>query len=261
MGNYYGTDIRYGTSAVDRCLEILPYWEEEITPAELYNKVLRESPRTDMTSRTQYHFIRELFKHRFMEPEVVAWTRILAANSTGFSRRIVEQIIFLLAARADAMVRDFFTMEYWPRVREGYTVIDSTTTKNFIEASANAGRGGTVWTDSRKKRLATGLMGICTGFGFIAKTGKPRYRVLPPLMEPAVAALLAYDLHEQGLSPNAVVGHVDWKLFGLSAAEVVDMLRSSRFTSLFLVQSSGDLVDISWKCASMAEVSKKYVCR
>lgn len=259
-GNY-GSDICYGTCLIDWSLDTLAIWEDGMTAVELYEKVQKVAVRSDITASSQKHYICELFKHRFLSEEGLAFARLLNRFQDGLSRPLKEQILFLLVARADDMIRDFMELEYWPRVKQGHKIIDPAVAKAFIEESARISRGGTVWSDRRKKNLSGGIMGMLSGFGFIDKKGPPRYRVTPLVPLPELTAMMACELHERGLSDDAVVDHRDWKILGLDRNEVIGALRSSRFSNLFIVQSAGDFVNIAWKLPSLMSVGETYVLR
>ena len=76
-------------------------------------------------------------------------------------------------------------------------------------------------------------------------------RIVPFRISPKVAAYLAYDLHFAGLGDNALLNHEDWRLFGLSRDDVLDEIKRLSLTGLFIVQTAGDAVRISWKHQDM----------
>jgi hypothetical protein len=72
-------------------------------------------------------------------------------------------------------------------------------------------------------------------------------------MQPKVAAYLAYDLHFSGFSDSAVIQNPDWMLFGYEFTDVLGLMKDLMSRGHLLVQSSGELVQISWKYRSMEE--------
>ena len=50
-----------------------------------------------------------------------------------------------------------------------------------------------------------------------------------------------------------VIQHEDWKLFGLEAQDVLRLVRSLSHDGHLLIQTSADLVQISWKYRTMGE--------
>jgi hypothetical protein len=50
-----------------------------------------------------------------------------------------------------------------------------------------------------------------------------------------------------------VVRSPDWRFFGLNGQEVIALLKGVSQDGHFLIQSSGELVDVAWKYPSMKE--------
>lgn len=252
----YGVDICYGTCQIDRCLETIQQWEPGLDGSALYRKIRTEASAPGTKLSTLEHFVRKFFGHRFLTPEGLAWTHLLKFHASALSRGIVTQIMYLLSARFDPMVRDFVLAVYWPRVKSGQQLFTASTSLDFLEAAAQEGRPGAAGSDLRLKRNSSGINGICTGFGLWKKQGK-QFVATPPVIYPDLTLLLACELHERGFSDKEVVEHRDWGFFGLTREEVLRELKSSRYMNAFLVQASGDIVNISWK-KTMVEVAASY---
>lgn len=252
----YGLDSRYGRCSIGRCLETIRFWEEGIKPAELAQKVLTEAADVTKTVNTSKHFIREFFAHRFMTEEGLPWTRVLKRYSYCMDSSLIVQIMYLLSARFDPMLRDFVMTFYWPQVMSGCMIFPESVLSVFLEMAAREGRPGAVWTVVGFSRLKGALGGICTGFGLWRKE-KKNYVVAPFRLHPDMVLLLACELHNRGLSDEEVVSHRDWIILGLNRGKVIQELKSSRYTNAFLVQSSGDLVNISWR-KTMMEAAARY---
>ena len=254
----YGVDICYGTCQIDRCLEAVRLWEPGLDGRALYQKVMTEAATPGTKASTSEHFLREFFGHRFLTAEGLAWTKLLKQHVQALSQLMITQIMYLLSARFDPMVRDFVLTTYWPQVKAGQQVFSSSATLDFLQAAAQEGRPGAAGSDYRLNRNRIGLNGICAGFGLWKKQGK-QYIATPPVMHPDLALLLACELHDRGLTDNDVVSHQDWGFFGWDRSDVLRELKSSRYTNAFLVQSNGDLVSISWK-KTMKEAAARYEC-
>lgn len=257
----YGTDARYGGAMIDPCLDLIRLWDEGCDRLTLLQRRLSDLASPQQTFSTTKHVVCELFAHRFLSESGIHWTRILKDFGDRLSRSSVEQICFLATVAADAMLRDFMVMEYWPRIQSGVQTLNPTAYEDFFTVAEQAGRGGSPWTDSRKKRLVSALRALINGFGLVQKSpGKlsvPQLRA--PLINPDVTVFLVYALRERGYSPFDLVHAVEWQCFGLSPSAVVNLLRSSRFTEYFYIQSSGDLVDIAYQKGSLREAVQSYV--
>lgn len=252
----YGLDCRYGRCNIDRCLETVFFWEEGLKPMELTRKVLREAADVTKSVNSSQHFIREFFAHRFMTTEGLPWTRLLKRYARSMNNDLIVQIMYLLSARFDPMLRDFVTSFYWPQVNAGRVIFPESVPAEFLESAVREGRPGAVWTAAGFSRLKGALGGICAGFGLWRKE-KKNYVATPLRLHPDMMLLLACELHDRGLSDEEVVSHRDWGILGVSREKLIDELKSSRYTSAFLVQSSGDLVSISWR-KTMVEAAARY---
>jgi hypothetical protein len=67
--------------------------------------------------------------------------------------------------------------------------------------------------------------------------------------------VLADDLHFAGHGDNRVINHLDWQLFGLEPADVLNELKRLSRRGLFIVQSAGDVTRIGWQHETMEELA------
>lgn len=254
----YGVDICYGTCRIEKCLEVLRFWEEGMNASALYRKIQTECASPERTASTVEHFVRELFGHRFLTAEGLAWARVLKRHARTMPKDALIEILCLLTARWDPMFSDFLLMRYWPRVQRGEKAFPESTASDFLSAAAREKRPGAVWSERRFKRICIGLNGLCSGYGLWQKKRAAKIFVAtPPVIHPEVALLLACELHERGLSDEEVLSHRDWGFFGLDREGVIRTLSSSRFINVILVQTSADLACISWK-KTMLEAAARH---
>ena len=185
------------------------------------------------------------------------WTRVLKRYAHIMSRACIVQIMYLLSARFDPMIRDFVLTTYWPRVKKGEFFFPSSTAFDFLVAAAQEGRPGAIGSECSLKKNSSGINGICLGYGLWRRQNKNGYLATPIIVHSNVIPLLACELHDRGLSDEAVIRHLDWALLGMNREDVLAELRSSRFTNVFLCQSNSNLVSISWKM-TMMEAAARY---
>ena len=72
-------------------------------------------------------------------------------------------------------------------------------------------------------------------------------------IRPETALYLAHELHFASLSDAAVVRHPDWRLFGLEGGDVLRVLKTLGHDGHLVIQSSADLVQVSWKYRTMED--------
>jgi len=68
-----------------------------------------------------------------------------------------------------------------------------------------------------------------------------------------VALYLAHEIHFDGLSDMAVVQYRDWRLFGLEFQDVIQIIKSLSHDGHLIIQSTPELVQISWKYRTMED--------
>jgi hypothetical protein len=68
------------------------------------------------------------------------------------------------------------------------------------------------------------------------------------------AALLAWDLHEAGVTDSSICDHGDWGLFGLTPVEVLEKLDGIGEHRGLIVQSAGSVVHFTWTVGSSEEL-------
>lgn len=109
------------------------------------------------------------------------------------------------------------------------------------------------WSPTTIKRQSGYLIGCCIEFGLVAK-GKVNARPIQRFAIRSDAALyLAYNLHFAGHSDMSVIQHADWSLFGLEPQEVIGQIRKLADNGHLLIQTSGEIAQISWKYKTMED--------
>jgi hypothetical protein len=62
---------------------------------------------------------------------------------------------------------------------------------------------------------------------------------------------LAYDLRFHEIEDRNIPGHPDWKLFGLTPADVISLLEREAGRGHLQIQNAGQLLRIEWKYPDM----------
>ena len=103
------------------------------------------------------------------------------------------------------------------------------------------------------RRVSGYLLGCCADFGLLGEGRRDQRPIKRFAIRPDVALYFVHDLHFADLSDMAVVTHRDWRLFGLEIPEVIRLIQNLSHDGHLLIQSSADLVQISWKYRTMEE--------
>jgi hypothetical protein len=220
----YTTQLQAGLGMIPETLDLLRLWEPGMLPAHLAERVVEEGLFSRATARRARNIVSEMFAPRYLQ-----------------------------TARAQRIFKDFVIECYWPRYSAGASTLSTEDASTFIYRALDNGKMRKRWSDGTAKRIAAYLMGCCHDFGLLAShRGKNR-----PFQRFAIrtetALYLTHDLHCAGASDMGVIQHEDWKLFGLEVQDVLRLVRSLGHDGHLLIQTSADLVQISWKYRTMGE--------
>ncbi len=146
------------------------------------------------------------------------------------------------------ILADFVRGVYWPAYAGGRAELSNDLSMQFVVDANREGKSTKPWSDHMIRRVAGYLTGCCADFGLLERGVRRVRRIVPVRIEPRVVAVLAHDLHFAGCGDNAILNHSDWALFGLERADVLNELKRLALKGLVIVQSAGDVTQISWQC-------------
>lgn len=243
----YTTQLQAGLGMIPETLELLRLWEPDMIPSRLAGKAVESGSFARTTARRARNIVAEMFAPRYMADggEVAGRLRYLAENR--LTNDSLVQLFFLQTSRAQKIFAEFVLEVYWPKYSAGATTLSRDDGECFVRRALDNGRMAKRWTDSTIRRVSGYLVGCCVDFGLLGgglRGGRPIQRFY---IRRDVALYLAYDLHNSGLSDMRVIQERDWALFGLEPREVIELLKSLSHDGHLLVQSSGDLIQISWR--------------
>ena len=232
---------------------LLRQWEPGMSSTQLVNHVVSTGLFSRTTARRASNIVSEMFAPRYLgnKGEVAARLKFLLNNR--FPQDSLSQICFLQTARAQQIFADFITEVYWPKYSAGAPSLASIDSERFILHALDTGRMAKRWSETTIRRVSGYLLGCCVDYGLLGK-GRSNIRPLQRFaIRPEVALYLAHDLHFAGLSDADLVHHHDWKLFGLEPSEAIRLLKNLSHDGHLIIQTSGELVQISWKYKTMEE--------
>ena len=247
----YTTRLQAGLGLVDETLILLELYRPGMSVRELHAAALDSGRFPTMTARRLLNVVKEGFAPRYMEdPAVAATLQRLVAH---WERDELVQLFMLHTARANCILADFIREVFWPRYMAGFDALSRDDATAFVEASVQEGKTQKPWAPSTVRRVASYLLGTCTDFGLL-DTGRVALRPIRPVrIHPRVATYLAYDLHGRGFADNEILRHPDWTLFGLEGDDVRQQLKRLTPEGHFIVQSAGNVTQITWGYRTMGE--------
>ncbi len=246
----YTARLQAGLGLIPETRILLQLWEPGMAAPDLYRRALASGHFLMITARRLRNLVAEGFAARYLcEADVPA--RYLKMLLPTLTSEELQQLCLLLTCRSQSIVRDFIHQVYWVRYAAGDRELLNETARNFIERAIDRGRMIKPWSEETIGRIAASLTGCCADYGLLEGGAKRKRRFLNIRLLDKVAVYLAYDLHFQGLSDQALLHHEDWQIFGLESSDVLAELKRISLEQWFIVQSGGQLVRMGWKYESL----------
>jgi hypothetical protein len=239
---------------IPETLDLLRVWEPGMIPARLAEKVIQEGLFSRTTARRARNLAVEMFAPRYLGEQGKAAANLKFLQNHRFAHEAMIQLCFLYTARAQRIFADFVVEVYWSKYIGGAEVVTRKDAENFVIRALDTGKMAVRWSESTVRRVSGYLLGCCVDFGLLADAGRSERKIQRFSIRQEVALYLAHELHFAGVSDTALTQHPDWLLFGFTPGEVINRLKSLSHDGHFLIQSSGELVQISWKYRSMNEI-------
>lgn len=249
----YTTQLQAGLGMVPETLDLLRLWKPGVIPARLVKEVIETGLFSRATARRARNLVVEMFAPRYLVGRGQAAARLKFLNEHRFPQEAMSQLCFLYTARAQQIFADFVVEIYWPKYSGGAPSISRQDAEKFVHHALDSGRTAMRWSNSTVKRVSGYLLGCCADFGLLASSGRGERTIQRFSMRPEAALYLAHELHFSGTSDTAIIKHRDWLLFGFEPGEVLNRLKSLSHDGHFVVQSSGEFVQISWKYQTMED--------
>jgi len=257
----YTTQLASGLGMIPETADLLRVWVPGTIPARLSELVVREGVFARTTARRSRNLVGEMFAPRYLANNGVAAERLKYLQEHRFSHKSLIQLFFLYTARAQRIFADFVTEVYWPKYSAGAASLSLRDAEAFINRGLDSGKMVSRWSAPTIKKNSSYLIGCCSDFGLIKKGSRVDHPIQRVSIRHDVALYLAHDLHFSGLSDMAVIRSRDWLLFGFESGEVITHLKSLAHDGHFVIQSSGELVQISWKYKNMEDCLHALVKR
>ncbi len=250
----YTSQLGAGLGMIEETHALLDVWTPGMSSIQLFKEALNSGRFPGISARRLRNLINGCFGPRLLvnDGQPAAYVKTLRPS---LSVREMEQLLFVYACRANPILEDFVCEVYWPAYAAGQAAIANRDAQVFVTQAVQQGLTTTPWSENTIKNVAGYLTGACADFGLLERGRKGARQMIPCLMEPNVAVLLAYELHFSGLGDNSLVAHADWALFGRNRSDVVTELKRLSLKGLFLVQTAGEVIRIGWQCKNPEELS------
>jgi hypothetical protein len=238
---------------IPESLELIRLWMPGVSPSQLSEEAIKTGVFSRTTARRTRNLVTEMFAPRYLTENGAPASRLKTLVSRGVSSEFVTQLCFLYTARAQVIFADFVIDVFWPRYHSGAESISRDDAELFVRRSIDAGLTSKRWSESTVKRVSGYLIGCLADFGLVAKNKRGLWSIQRFEIHDKVVIYLAYELRARGLDNARLAESPDWKLYGLDIHQVVDKLRLAARDGHLIVQSGGELIDVSWRYPSIEE--------
>ena len=249
----YTAQLQAGLGMIPETIDLLRIWNPGMIPSKLSEEAISSGLFSRATARRARNIVSEMFAPRFLVNNGEPASRLKFLVNQRFPHESFVQLCFLYTARAQKIFADFVLEVYWQKYSAGASELSKSDSQAFIHRSLDSGLMKKRWLETTIKRMSGYLIGCCVDFGLVAQGTRISRPIQRFSIKQDVALYLIHDLRFAGLSDMTIVQHPDWQLFGLEPQEVITLIKNLSNEGHLLVQSSGDLISISWKYKTMED--------
>lgn len=254
----YTTQLQAGLGLIPETQRLLDLWSAGMSRSDLLTAALASGEFPNVTARRLRNVVTEAFAPRYLIEEALP-ARVLQVLNGKIPTADLKQLFFIYTCRANRILADYVREVYWDKYSAGSSVVSKADSLAFVERAICDGMTTTRWSASTITRIASYLLGASADFDLLGPMKKGARQIHPLRPSPLVSSFLAHDLHFKGLGDNALMGHEDWRLLGLSPEDVLEELKRLALRGEIIVQSAGSVVHIAWKHEDMKEVANGFV--
>ena len=249
---YKTTRLNKGNLPIEEIRILLNYWKPDERITDYANRLRHDGIIDKKTATWTFGLVR-MFKGWFESPDDLAARRLQVLVKNGINNQNLSELVFLYKSRTEMILKDFAVEKFWPAVHNGDIYLPGQTVYEFIHAKQESGKLNKELTESTVIHLARAITGSLKNAGFLEER-RGMHELIPYRLCDLSMTYLAYDLHLNGLSDNALVECSDWLTFGMNRSQVVERLSDLGKQSGMVVQHAGSVVRITWLYSTMEEV-------
>ena len=250
----YTTAVSKGAGMIDETRRLLGHWRPGESLDDFARRVQQEGLLGGSTAYRVRDIVRRVFATRFLRPDDKPARILQKILTAGVSGKVFTELLFVYTARQDPLVYDFTIREFWPTVRRGKQTLDIEAMLGFLAEAHHDGRLDNQWSEKVSERIARCVLGLLRDIGFFREVARGKRELVNYRMSDEGVALLAWEMHESGITDSSLCLHPDWGLFGMTPADVVDRLDGIGEHHGVIVQHAGSVVHITWTVASTEEM-------
>lgn len=251
----YSIGICKGAGLIADTRMLADRWRPGETAADFIHRAMKDGFLGRYTEYRARDILRRVFARRYMVPDSRPVALLKTILTHRLPARTFTEAVFLYSCRADPLIRDFAVNVLWPAELRGRSYLSVEDTLAFLADAAAAGHIPTPWSLPVQKKIGRGLLGMLRDVGLVRETTRTGPReIVPYEMSDEGIAILARELHEQGLTDSSVCEHPDWQLWGMDRGGVLERMHRLGDSRALVVQHAGSVVRMTWKVSSMEEL-------
>lgn len=245
----YTSKIIKASALLDDTKTLLSHWDVATTVPENLDRISRENVFAK-ASRSRVKDILAVFRQRYLvEPDVVKALVVLVKNR--FPAASLDRVLYLHAARADALLHDAVTEILLPMQGQGIIDITAVAVQKVLAKWVEKGLTTTAWSDNTTERVAQGLMSTLRDFGVLQ--GAVNKRIAPTYMPVTAFAYIAFYLKQHQPSGAKLLEHPDWRLFFLNRELVERFLFEANQHHLLEYHAAGTVTRLTFPASTLEE--------
>jgi len=247
----YNTRLLKGGALLDDMRLLVRRWSDEAAGPQ-GETIVAENLLGKNTRSRAFDTYRSVFRPRFVEGDPPnAWKLLRLLEERELSVETLRPIYYWVTARHERILHDFVVDELVPRSRSHDRIVRTDEVAVWI--TSRFAKYDRSLSPTVTRRLAQGVLSTLRDFGILE--GAVKKRIAPTYLPIEAFAYLAFAIHAQGVSGQALVGHRDWALFLLQGAVVENQFLEADRSNLLSYQAAGGIVRVDFAAHTFEEMA------
>ena len=201
----YTLELLKVTGMIPETVQLLKRWVSGMSAQQLAQVAIAE----DLLGKASASRVKDLvydgFGKRYLRPGEHVASSLKTLVESGVPLATLRQLLFIHTCRQQALLRDSLTDVYWPKSREGRSIITPDEIRGFILSAFGTGRAPRRWSDSIVARLTRLLPKCLTDFGLVGPFRPAGRDILPFRIEDFTVLYLAHEAHFSGAGDTPIL--------------------------------------------------------
>ncbi len=247
----YNTRLLKGGALLNDMRMLVRNWSDEAAIAR--GKTIIEADLLGKRSRARAAVTCDkVFRPRYMEGDPPdGWKIVRELEDRSLPIETVRPVYYWITARSDRLLYDYVVDEILPRSKTHDPLVRAEEVAAWI--TARFAKYKRTLSATVTTRLAQGILSTLRDFGILE--GAVKKRIAPAYLSIEAFAYLAFAIHAQGASGEALVTHRDWGLFLLAHAAVEHQFLEADRHSLLSYQAAGKIMRVDFPAQTYKEMA------